>query len=179
MHSSHPYVLFSFQTYVLCLFEKQILFSEKDVFFFVSCFSLFFLHPKKRKYVLFLFLSLFTGHLKTMKSLSFTAIIFISLSIWLCIDGKSGSKKGSKGTPICFEDPTECTDRTSGKGSKGSAPFTIWCKEDTMEVCRNKDPKSHSADRYEEKRCSFCSLVYTCHVFFPRISFKKNRYIRV
>ncbi len=138
---------------------------------FYNCFSLFLslslslcfwpCVARLAMYMYFVFVSFTsTGHQKTMKSLSFTAIMFISLSIWLCIDGKGSKTGGSKGTP-CFEDPTVCTDRQpSGKGSKGSAtPYTIWCKDDSMEVCRNKDPKSHSIDRYKEKRCSFCSLV--------------------
>ncbi len=137
--------------------------------FLVSCFffTIRFLHsfcfaPEKAQLVFFSF-ALCTGHHKTMKSLSFAVILFISLSIWLCIDGKSGSKsgskKGSKGNQ-CFEDPNECTSRmTSAKGSKQSIPYTIWCKEETMEVCRAKEPKRHSIRRYEEGRCSICSLV--------------------
>ncbi len=95
----------------------------------------------------------------------FTAIFFISLSVWLIsIDGKKGSKTGGskKGSNVngCLEYETDCTDRmTSAKGSNPSVPYQIWCKAESKEKCLPKAPKSHSID-YEKGRCSFCSLVH-------------------
>ncbi len=78
---------------------------------------------------------------------------------------KKGSKKGSKSgsrkdMPPCFDEETECTEKPpSSKGSGG--PFEIWCKDfddidKAHEVCRNRDPKSGSAERYIPGRCGFC-----------------------
>ncbi len=98
---------------------------------------------------------------KTMKVLHAILVLLFAYTG----DGKSSkssksSKKGSQANP-CFETSAECTEREpSGKGSKGALPYAIWCKEGEREVCRNKEPHSHSIDRYQLGRCGFCGLLY-------------------
>ncbi len=95
-----------------------------------------------------------------MNGVTFSLLALVLSLCVLDIDGKSGSKKGSKGGTPCFEDPTECTDRmTSGKGSQSAMAYQIWCKEGEKEKCLAGEPHSHSMDRYEEGRCDMCSFV--------------------
>ncbi len=99
-----------------------------------------------------------------MKSVYLVALIAYILLITDVL-GKSGSKKGSKSgskkdMPPCFDEETVCTKREpSSKGSGG--PYAIWCKDfddidKAHEVCRNRDPKSASAERYFAGRCGDC-----------------------
>ncbi len=112
--------------------------------------------------------------IKTMKGLHVTIIALFCLFVYTG-DGKS-SKKGSQANP-CFETIQECTEREpsskGSKGSKGALPYAIWCKEGEAEVCRNKEPKSHSTDknRYQLGRCGFCGLLS----FITRKNKKKTK----
>ncbi len=119
------------------------------------------------------------GHTsQNMNGLSFSLLALVLSLCIVDIEGKSGSKKGSKGSKEpCFEDPAECTDRMkSPKGSEPSMAFQIWCKEGSMEKCLAGEPKSKSIERYQLGRCDMCSLVsfplplflvsFTCKLLF-------------
>ncbi len=113
-----------------------------------------------------------------MNILSYSLLaVLLSLCI-LEMDGKGGSKKGSKGGKsgvYCFDDPNECTDRmTSAKGSNPAMAFQIWCKKDSKEKCIAGKPHSHSIAFYTEGRCDTCSFVPFFSTFLSNVRYPKR-----